>query len=58
MSRFTVWTSENTGEFVRAERIVVDSDTVSFMVGDTVVKSYPAKQYLKYNKEKVATETN
>lgn len=58
MSRFTVWTSENTGEFINAERMVVDRDTVSFMVGEKVVKSYPTKQYIKYNKEPKPVETN
>ena len=49
-SKHTVWVSENSGEFVVADEIFVGVDTVLFLVSGTVVKSYPTKEYIKYNK--------
>jgi len=49
-NKYMVWISENSGEFVIADEIFVGTDTVSFLISGTIVKSYPTKEYIKYNK--------
>lgn len=56
MNRFLVWTSENVGVFIKAETAIVEGNTVSFKVGDKVVRSFPKDEFLKHNKMFYALE--
>jgi len=48
MKKYIVWLSDNTGDFVWADEIKEDHDTVSFLKNGKVEKSYKQKD-IKYN---------
>lgn len=55
-NRFLVYTSENAGVFVKADEAVVHGDTVSFLFDKKVVRSFPKKDFFKYNEKFYALE--
>lgn len=48
-NKFLVWTSEREGEYVTADSVTIKDDTVLYLLSGTIVKSYPSKEFYKYN---------
>jgi hypothetical protein len=57
-NKYTIWTDYNKGEFVVADLIITLIDTVSFYLNGREVKSYPRKEFVKYNPDWKAVENS
>lgn len=49
MNRYTVWTSSNAADYVKADLVVTLIDTVLFYLNGKEVKKYNKKEFFKNN---------
>lgn len=49
VSRYAVWTSENSGDLFKANKISIDGVYVYFYLNGTLVKSYVATEFISNN---------
>lgn len=48
-TKYTIWTSDNVGEFVKADLVISLLDTVSFYQNGREVRSYDKQEFIRYN---------
>ena len=49
METYTVWVGNKSGDFVKADGVLVMGNTVSFFLNGKEVKQYDKEEFLKYN---------
>ena len=50
MNKWIIWTSDHEGDFVRADKMMRDVDTVSFEKGGKIVATYKRGSYKKISR--------
>jgi hypothetical protein len=49
LGKYLVWTAQNAGEFLWADKVEFSKEVAMFFRGPKVVKSYALSDFLKYN---------